>query len=356
LKDPDASLPESPPNWPDHIDAPAFNGWNFHMPMNKISILTDIRIDQCPRWREETTYLLPSQTDRNSVISLLSQVFFLLLKCKKYDVVITENIRLAQIFGYLRALLKWKKPQHIVSELMLDEPQESCVWRIKSLFQTKCFSCVDAVFVSARREIQTYSKRLGIPQSRIRYLPFHTNIVHPEMLRKTSGYIFSAGRTGRDYAVLADAVECLETRVVVVCDRKHAAGVSFPPNVELYVDIPYAKYLDLLRGCSMVVVPLKRRIKSTGQVVLLAAMSLGKPVVATDTVGTEDYIEPGVSGTLVPVGDSAALRKVILEFLDDPSPFVEMASKAFEKILEEHTFEKYTGNILDAAHELVHRT
>lgn len=317
-------------------------------------ILTDILIEQCPVWRRDTDYLLrdPGKTTINGKDRLLDRVFRLWKSCRNYDVVITADIKTAQIFGLMRTLLRRNSPKHIILELMLDEERDDIRWKLKKYLQRLCFASVEVIFVSARREIQTYAQRLGLPEDRIRFLPFHTNVVVPKMI-EGNGYILSAGKTGRDYATLAAAVEGLMAKIVVVSDRQHVDGILFPPNVEVHIDIPYKNYLDLLSDCSMVVVPLKKLVKSTGQVVFLEAMAMGKPVVATATIGTEDYIEHGVTGILVPPEDSGSLRAAVLEYIENPEFYADMASRAFEQVINRHTFEAYTKTILAAANDLV---
>ena len=316
--------------------------------MSEPKILTGIRIAQCPIWSRKTDYLF-QDNEKGGVVKSIRQ---LLKQCGKYDVVITSGSRSAQLFALYRSIFRRKTPKHIILELMLDDDRYDILWKMKVFFQRVSFSSVDVVFVSARREIDVYAKRLGLPKDRIRFLPFHTNIIEPRMVPGTGGYIFSAGKTGRDFATLAAALEGLDVRVVVVGDQYHLQGISFPPNVEVQCDIPYEQYMDLLRGSSMVVVSLKKLVKSTGQVVFLEAMALGKPVIVTETVGSEDYIEHEVTGVLVPPEDIHALRQAILKFIDHPDSYQKMAERALEQIRERHTFEAYTRTILNTARKV----
>lgn len=322
--------------------------------MPGIKILTDIKIEQCPVWRAQTDYLLQAEDSipQNGQVCLAARLANLVKRCGRYDVVVTADIRTAQIFGLIRTLLRWKKPRHIILELMLDECRDSIMWKLKNIFQRFCFASVDVIFVSARGEIQPYAERLGLQRDRLRFLPFHTNVIQPRMIEGNGRYILSAGKTGRDYATLAAAVENLEMKIVVVSDQHSIHGITFPSNVELHIDIPYERYLELLYGCSMMVVPLKKLVKSTGQVVFLEAMALGKPVVATAATGTEDYIEHGVTGFLVAPEDIESLRAVISGFIENPVPYRSIALRALEQIEDRHTFDIYTQTILAAAHHI----
>ena len=316
--------------------------------MSEVKILTALKISQCPIWRQKTRYLFQNN-HKGGVFAELRKLFVI---CGKYDILITPGSRTAQLFGLYRTIFKKKKPKHIILELMLDESSDDLVWKIKNLIQRLCFSSVDIIFVSSKKEVVPYAQRLGLSKDRIRFLPFHTNITKPRMVSGSGSYILSAGRTGRDFATLAAAVECLDVQIVLVSDKYHVQGIKFPSNVEIHCDIPYKKYLEFLYDCSMVIVPLKKLIKSTGQVVILESMALGKPVIATNTVGTEDYIEHGVTGILVPPEDVYALRHAIVNFIKDPNFYESMAKRALERIEEKHTFEVYTRTILNTAKEI----
>ena len=99
----------------------------------------------------------------------------------------------------------------------------------------------------------------------------------------------------------------LDIDLVVLGDVGSLEGVTFPSRTKVLVDQPYDRYLELLHGCDFVVVPLSDLTRSRGQVVILEAMAIGKPVIATETIGTVDYVESGENGLLVPPGDAEAL-------------------------------------------------
>ena len=53
--------------------------------------------------------------------------------------------------------------------------------------------------------------------------------------------------------------------------------------------------------------------------VLVEAMALGKPIIASDVGGIPDLVRPGENGLLVPVGDVPAWTRAIKELVNDPA-------------------------------------
>lgn len=62
--------------------------------------------------------------------------------------------------------------------------------------------------------------------------------------------------------------------------------------------------------------------------VLLEAMALGVPVVATDVSGSREIVRTGATGQLVPVGDPARLAQAILAVIRNPGRTAGMAENA----------------------------
>ncbi|OGW37760.1 MAG: hypothetical protein A2010_07305 [Nitrospirae bacterium GWD2_57_9] len=320
-------------------------------------ICTDIWIPQSELWKNTTRYAggppsgaVPAPALYRRLRPYL-RLILILANFHRCDCVVNADIRTAQLLGLIRTVFRLKYPRHIVLELMLDEEEDSLFWRLKKMLQRLCFSSVDLIHVSSRHEADSYAARLNKSAHQVRFIPFHTNIAEPRPFPR-GDYVFSAGKTGRDYGVLAEAVRNLAKEVIVVSDRRSVSGISFPPNVKLFTDIPYRQYLELLSRCQFVVVPLKKACSSSGQVVFLEAMACGKPVIATKTTGTRDYIEPGVNGLLVPANDAPSLRSAIETLDRDHALAGRIAEHALERVRSEHTFERYVSTVLDSVREV----
>jgi glycosyltransferase involved in cell wall biosynthesis len=75
---------------------------------------------------------------------------------------------------------------------------------------------------------------------------------------------------------------------------------------------------ESLEAAASVVVLTSRSLEGTPGV-LLDALALGKPIVATNVGGVTEVIEDGVSGIVLPIGDSEAIGAAIASILQDAS-------------------------------------
>jgi O-antigen biosynthesis protein len=79
-------------------------------------------------------------------------------------------------------------------------------------------------------------------------------------------------------------------------------------NVELLGSLGHEEALQVMREADVVVCPSR---DETMPIVLLEAMSMGKPTISFDVGGIHEWIEDGVNGMLVPAQDTAALAAAI---------------------------------------------
>ena len=75
---------------------------------------------------------------------------------------------------------------------------------------------------------------------------------------------------------------------------------------------------EALEAAASVVVLTSRSLEGTPGV-LLDALALGKPIVATNVGGVPEVIEDGVSGLIVPIGDADALGRAIARVVREPA-------------------------------------
>lgn len=93
-------------------------------------------------------------------------------------------------------------------------------------------------------------------------------------------------------------------------------------NVHFHGRADGAELRDLYRQADVFVLPSEREGLP---LVLLEAMAMGLPIVATDVPGNRDVVVPKENGVLVPLGDPGALREALLRVTADPVNYRRMS-------------------------------
>lgn len=128
-----------------------------------------------------------------------------------------------------------------------------------------------------------------------------------------------------------------------IVKERRLAGVTFAGPIS-NEDLP-RYYADATVFCA----------PATGEesfgMVLLEAMAMGKPVVATAIDGYSRLVSHGVEGLLVPPKDDVALAEAISLLLDDGSLRQQMGLRGRAKA-EEYSWERIARQVLDYYHTL----
>jgi L-malate glycosyltransferase len=81
---------------------------------------------------------------------------------------------------------------------------------------------------------------------------------------------------------------------------------------------------------------------------VLEAMALGKPVVATRAGGTDEVVQDGITGLLVPPRDPAALAQAVLHLLRHPEQGRAFGQAGRKRVEDFFTVERMAGSTLQA--------
>lgn len=87
--------------------------------------------------------------------------------------------------------------------------------------------------------------------------------------------------------------------------------------------------------------------------VVLEASAAAKPVVGTYATGSVDAVVDGVTGLLVPVGDSEALAAALLRLIEDPDLAHQLGLAGRERVLRDYTTEQVCGRLAALYQELL---
>ncbi len=100
--------------------------------------------------------------------------------------------------------------------------------------------------------------------------------------------------------------------------------------------------LDIIASSDLLVLP---SVADPLPLVVLEAMLLGKPVVATSSGGASEMVVEGVTGCIVPVSDPSALASAIIGILKDPQRAKKMGEQGRERALTHFNRKRYTSDI-----------
>ncbi len=81
--------------------------------------------------------------------------------------------------------------------------------------------------------------------------------------------------------------------------------------------------------------------------VLLEASAMGKPIIATDTVGCRDVVEREKSGILVPVKNPQALASAMIRMIEDPGLRSSMGNAGRERVVKKFNEQSVIDDILE---------
>jgi glycosyltransferase involved in cell wall biosynthesis len=317
-------------------------------------VLTNMAFWQSRAWTENTRSIYPmiGRTSDPSSHSSWREACELFVRRGSFDVVVTMGARPSLMYGLL-CLLAFRKSKQVMTEVFLDDARSgSLIWRMKILLYRVVARRTLGILTNSSAEIATITRRFRIPESRVRYVPMHSNIHKPAFSELNDGFVLSAGRTRRDYATLLQAAPQFGISILIIASSGDSFPTALPKNVSILRDVSRSVYLDYLRRCSLVVLPLLPTERSTGQVVLLEAMAFGKPVVASRAPGTADLVRHGENGILVEPGNAEKLTEEVWRLIDQPNLARQLGMNALNDVKNAYTFDIHAEAKLKAIREL----
>ncbi|MBK4739040.1 glycosyltransferase [Noviherbaspirillum pedocola] len=227
--------------------------------------------------------------------------------------------------------------------------------RIKELLYQVFFRlvlprAVQGVQVMTAWEVDAYARRYGLPASMFRFIAFPMMLAPsclPPGVSQPKPRVLSSGRAACDWATLLAAAHGADWELTVICseeDRPHVDRLNRDGQALVLSEISTAMHERLLRESDVFALVLKEQHASSGQVRLGRAIEAGIPVVATSVRGLQGYLEDGVTGIAVPVGDAAALGTAIDALLAQPEARECLRQRAFEA-MRPRTLRRYMEEI-----------
>ena len=187
------------------------------------------------------------------------------------------------------------------------------------LVARRAFRRVDRFIVHATGEIPVIADWFDIPPERIRFV--HLQQAPLAIVREEDGqapFIAALGSADRDYRTFFEAIAGTGIPARVLAAPRALAGLDVPANVTILPPMSSDASRSLAQAARVSVIPLQDTPTASGQVTVVEAMRMRRPIVATRTVGTRDYIDDRETGMLVEPGNAEQLRRAIVELWEDP--------------------------------------
>jgi glycosyltransferase involved in cell wall biosynthesis len=235
--------------------------------------------------------------------------------------IITCFPQLAAAVG-LRQRIRFGRRRHLAWSFNLGQIYSGAKKRIARI----ALANVDCFVVHSRREIDQYSAWLRLPRERFEFVPIQRAPVEViETEARDEPFVLAMGSAARDYRTLVSAVKKLNLRTIIVAAPHAIDGIELPANVTVQSKLSASECHALAQRARVNVVPVDNDQTASGQVTVVEAMTMGRPLVATRCMGTEDYIASGENGLLV-----------------SPQSIQEMAS-AIERLWQDDTLREHLG-------------
>jgi len=217
--------------------------------------------------------------------------FLVFLRRKQYGLIVAHQ----QFFGILLAfycrLFHVRKDFDLIVLTFIYLPKSGLIGRIylKFIRYVAQSGYIDAFTVHSTSEPAYYASQLGIDASLFHYIPLGMNSLPSQPIvpaMHDRKYILAVGRSNRNYDFLIHALRDTQYQLDIICDTYHPAAL--PDNIRVHNNI-FDEMPLWLHNCHCVVIPLRDPEVSSGQLVLLQALQLGKPVILTRSNALRDY-------------------------------------------------------------------
>jgi glycosyltransferase involved in cell wall biosynthesis len=156
---------------------------------------------------------------------------------------------------------------------------------------------------------------------RVAFVPFGVDVhaFAPVDLAPDLDIVSVGADPHRDFALLLAVARSLpHVRFLVVASAEHARALGErPPNVSVETDLPFDAMRDRLSRARVVALPVRDNSYSGATTVLLQALALAKPVVATRTaaIASGYGLVDGENVRLAPPGDATAFGAALADLL-----------------------------------------
>jgi glycosyltransferase involved in cell wall biosynthesis len=263
---------------------------------------------------------------------------------RKVDLVVGVFESAVVVLSLLRRLMSFK-PKLVMWDIAPDE-----VWRPRKWLQNIAVPRLDHLLVLSENQIPYLARRWGVGERATTvWQHVDTDFYQPEGFNQDGPILAIGDDHGRDWSTLLEALAPLDVDLIV----KTKAKLQVPSGARMRLRqiserLSFQDLRKLYADASLVVIPLSETLNVSGVGSILESMAMGKPLVISDNPPIRDYLEPGRTADVVPVGDAVKLRQAVLTIIADPERMKTMGRLARIRAVDLYGSEAYAQRFAGA--------
>ncbi len=211
--------------------------------------------------------------------------------------------------------------------------------------------------VHSRAERNIFASVWGIDPAKIRLAHVFYNSGRRDAVAPAGAggsHIFAGGNSLRDYEPLLAAARQLPDHQFIISTTLLEGRQDLPPNVKTGM-VKHDEFVHLMRTAAAVVVPLRKGLRrAAGMLTYMEAMWLKKPVIISDALAVDEYIQNGETGLVVD-GSAEGYVKALRWVLDpaNAEAAAQLGDNAHAAIRDKFSLDQYTSEILAVMDEVM---
>lgn len=277
------------------------------------------------------------------------RAFKVLFWRRDVDIVISVFESSAAVLSFLRSWIPFR-PKLIMWDIAPDE-----VWRPRRWLQNLTVPRVDNILLlSSQQQCYLETRWHAGNKAKMIWQSVDTDFYQPEPPQSQGPVLAIGDDHGRDWPTLIEALAPLDIELVL----KTRSKINLPEGARLKVRqishrVSFRELRDLYAKASIVVIPLSETLNVSGVGSVLESMAMGKALVISDNPPIRDYLEPGKTADVVPVGDAISLREAVTALLADSGRMVMMGHMARERVVCLYSNEALAHRFANVLREII---
>lgn len=230
------------------------------------------------------------------ILGYMHHAFTIFQHRKEFNKIIAWQQFYGIFFAFFLSLFHVKKVNELTVMTFIYKNKNGTLGKIYKWFIVKTLTSgyIDHIVVFSSTEASYYADILGVDRSLFQFIPLGIDskiVSGKSKISVKKPFLLSVGRSNRDYNFLMQCKPNIPMELYILTDVLNLEDQKIPEGTHIINNIRGEEYLRLLKESYAVLIPLKDKNISSGQLVILQSMHYGKPIIITEAYTIHDYVE-----------------------------------------------------------------